>query len=711
MLRRAALGAVLVGGCTDEGHAVIDSETDASTTSALDLGSSSSGESDGGPALPPRASEQHCRFDGWAPSLLAPVELAIAFDPSVAGATSLAVDEDTGMVWVGTDDGRVVALSIDDPAAAPTTIFAEQAAIVGLAVRGGHAFLRRHDTSPALVVDRYVLDATGVVDPASRVRVLRIPHLDGARMGAGLALDSVGNLVVPVGDGGIEGYVGPAEDRNDRRGKVLRLDVSALATDYDVEGAHDNPWSDEPSPADEVWALGVRDPSGCSIDEADGAIWCTDVGASASEVTRVDGASHLGWPSVDVEDCLLPGGECTQADLTAPDGSYRHAEDECGAVGGVVVRDGDLLDGVVVYGDRCSGAIWAADEDRSALVGRWAAPPVAFANDVGGTAWAVDADGRIGRVQVVPNDGEFPRALSQSGCFDDVQTLAAAPDLVPYELVSPLWTDGAHKQRHFVLPVGERIGVDEQGALSFPTGTVILKTFSFDFGEVGVLPVETRVMIRRAFGWEFHTYAWDREGRDAELLEDGAQIELALPEGPLQYEFPSRAECGYCHGPSSAEPLGPRLDQLARDVDYGHTVADQLEALEAIDLFDAPLPDVTPMVAPTDDEAPLESRARAWLHANCGHCHRPGGWAPPDLAMDLRWETPTEATNLCAPTQYYNPWFPLDDRVLPGDPDASAVWRRLSARGLGQMPPLATYAVDPDADVVREWIASLSECP
>jgi hypothetical protein len=123
------------------------------------------------------------------------------------------------------------------------------------------------------------------------------------------------------------------------------------------------------------------------------------------------------------------------------------------------------------------------------------------------------------------------------------------------------------------------------------------------------------------------------------------------------------------------------------------------------------LPDVAPIVAPTDDAAPLESRARAWLHANCGHCHRPGGWAPPDLAMDLRWETPTEDTNLCAPTQYYNPWFPLDDRVAPGDPDASAVWRRLSARGLGQMPPLATYAVDPDADVVREWIASLSDCP
>ena len=75
-------------------------------------------------------------------------------------------------------------------------------------------------------------------------------------------------------------------------------------------------------------------------------------------------------------------------------------------------------------------------------------------------------------------------------------------------------------------------------------------------------------------------------------------------------------------------------------------------------------------------------------------------------------DTPTPDTNLCgAPTQYYNPWFPFDHRVVPGDPQSSAVWRRLSSRGLGQMPPLATHAVDPEAVVVRDWIASLQRCP
>jgi uncharacterized repeat protein (TIGR03806 family) len=278
--------------------------------------------------------------------------------------------------------------------------------------------------------------------------------------------------------------------------------------------------------------------------------------------------------------------------------------------------------------------------------------------------------------------------------------------------VSPLWTDGALKQRHLVLPVGERISTHEDGTLTFPHGTVILKTFSFDFGDGSARPVETRVMIRRAFGWEFHSYAWDAQSREAQLLDGRLHVELSLPVGTLEYDHPSREECGYCHGPSSAEPLGPRLDQLAREVDYGHTVADQLDALQAIDLFDGPLPDVAPMAAPTDPDAAPEARARAYLHGNCGHCHRPGGWAPPDLGMDLRWDTPTRNAGICdEPTKYYNPWFPFDERVLPGDPDASAVWRRLSARGLGQMPPLATYVVDPDAEAVREWIVGLVACP
>ena len=51
----------------------------------------------------------------------------------------------------------------------------------------------------------------------------------------------------------------------------------------------------------------------------------------------------------------------------------------------------------------------------------------------------------------------------------------------------------------------------------------------------------------------------------------------------------------------------------------------------------------------------------------------------------------------------------ITERVVPGDPDASAIVARMSARGDdNQMPPLATEVIDPTGIAkARAWIASL----
>ena len=80
--------------------------------------------------------------------------------------------------------------------------------------------------------------------------------------------------------------------------------------------------------------------------------------------------------------------------------------------------------------------------------------------------------------------------------------------------------------------------------------------------------------------------------------------------------------------------------------------------------------------------------------------------------MDLRWTTAFADTQTCnVEMQYYNAWVTGTIRLVPGDPEASVIWQRLHTRGLGQMPPLATHRPDPQASVVRDWIASLSGCP
>src|SRR3954466_7545969 len=73
----------------------------------------------------------------------------------------------------------------------------------------------------------------------------------------------------------------------------------------------------------------------------------------------------------------------------------------------------------------------------------------------------------------------FPPLLSQTGAFDNLQTLAPATGLIPYTVNSPLWSDGASKMRWIAVPNdGSPYGASEQIAFSpldewiFPAGTV-----------------------------------------------------------------------------------------------------------------------------------------------------------------------------------------------------------------------------------------------
>jgi hypothetical protein len=108
--------------------------------------------------------------------------------------------------------------------------------------------------------------------------------------------------------------------------------------------------------------------------------------------------------------------------------------------------------------------------------------------------------------------------------------------------------------------------------------------------------------------------------------------------------------------------------------------------------------------------APVEDRARAYLHANCSGCHRPetgiaGG------RIDFRFREPRTTLRLCVPATLRNV---QDARIImPGAPERSAVFLRMSDRADLQMPPLGTRVVDqPATALVEEWIRSLAptEC-
>ncbi len=310
---------------------------------------------------------------------------------------------------------------------------------------------------------------------------------------------------------------------------------------------------------------------------------------------------------------------------------------------------------------------------------------------------------------------DVPVRLSDAHCFVDLPSLTPGPDLLPYQLNAPLWTDGAKKDRYITLPEGETITVHDDGRWEFPVGAAILKTFAF-VDEEGTTPVELRVMVRRDVGWQFATYVFDPDGEDATLTPGGYDVDLDFGAAAgRRYYFPDEDACRICHRhEQERHVLGPRTEQLDRWLDYGGVARNQIDAMYEAGWIDrVPNAGAGAMPAVDDETAPIEARARAYLHGNCSHCHRPGGWQPLGLAMDLRWDTPLGQTQICdEDLAYTSPWAGGTRRIAPGDLDDSNIFQRMSLRGDGQMPLFGTYEVDPlGLAVMQAWVEQLQSCP
>lgn len=138
------------------------------------------------------------------------------------------------------------------------------------------------------------------------------------------------------------------------------------------------------------------------------------------------------------------------------------------------------------------------------------------------------------------------------------------------------------------------------------------------------------------------------------------------------------------------------------------STTNQLTKLSEIGYLDKPVdPGPTKRLPALASSAPIEERARAYLHANCSMCHRKD--ARTGARMDFRFDGPRAGLEVCAPASF--PGLTGGEIVAPGDPARSVLFRRISERGENQMPPLGTRVVDVKAvSVMEEWIRSLKGC-
>lgn len=665
--------------------------------------------------LPPRPTERSCDFDGHPPGVLpqlAVEEVNIAADlvapiamlPAPDGSADVLVLERDGSIWrmspPDEDDAAPSAVRVLD--AQPT--IGEGLSLATSPAQPSHVVVAWQTTGGVTRVSRLTLAST--IDPASE----RVIMSSSTASGAAVSFDDDGLLYVTFGDSTDDASASvDAQDHTTVEGTVSRVDITPIDATGTFAVPPSNPNGTAFGGAAEpvaTWALGVRSAGACTV--AGGASWCSDLGAAHSEVHRVRAGSDLGWPDYDGATCLVPNG-CPLELERLPQATVPRTSG-CGIVGvqGYAGTRFPSLDPALVYADSCARGVHVmllASPDENLWNKRLlelSADVTGVGRDAAGEVYAL-GPGVLWRVVVPQEDAPFPTRLSDAGCFDDVPSLAPSAGVVPYDVNAALWTDGSDKRRFIELPPGETITLTEDGAWSFPVGTVVLKTFSYEVG-----PVEIRAMILRPHGWEFHSYRYDDALGDAVLLDDSDERLL----GPtLAHDFPSRWTCTVCHRVDDARVLAIRGDQLNRVTQYTDGPNEQLVAMSAIGMFDAELDvDVTPRMAqPFDTKAPLEQRARAYLHTNCAHCHQPGGWVPPNMEMDLRYTTTLAETAACdVPSRFGMP----GTLIAAGDPDGSRILERMRTTGNQRMPPVATGLVDGDGTaVVAEWIASLEGCP
>lgn len=296
----------------------------------------------------------------------------------------------------------------------------------------------------------------------------------------------------------------------------------------------------------------------------------------------------------------------------------------------------------------------------------------------------------------------LPPLLSQTGLFASLETLAPVAGILPYEVNSPLWSDGAAKRRWIALPQGGRIGFAARGDWGFPAGTIFIKHFELR------RRLETRLLVVDGTGGGYGvTYRWRADGSDAELLPD----EATEPLGTQTWTYPSRSDCLACHTVNSGFVLGVKTRQLNRPLASG---VNQIWEWSESRAFIASLKEVYlasyDRLAPLDDSsASLDLKVRSYLDSNCSGCHRPGGTP---ARIDLRFDTPGSLQNLIdGPLAGVNLDVPGSKIVIPGDPARSSLYLRMKRRhDVFKMPPLASAVPDAQAlALVEEWIRSMKK--
>jgi len=301
------------------------------------------------------------------------------------------------------------------------------------------------------------------------------------------------------------------------------------------------------------------------------------------------------------------------------------------------------------------------------------------------------------RVYPVP---EFLPTLSQLQIFEgNLGDLNFQPTVFEYTVRTPLFTDYAHRIRSLSVPQGSYIAYGGEGLLALPNNSILTETIFYWKDErdpsQGRKILETRVLIKLGGSWELGKYVWNEQQTEANLDEGAYVVPVnwidASGEGKtVDYKIPPKAICTQCHiSYGSIQPLGIKATQL--NLSYlGYNQMDRLGELGLL-LGAPPSEQIGIMPDWADESLTTEERSRAYLDANCAHCHRAGGSYNTAYGdhFYLNYEAPLGSSNI---DEYA---VAIQDRMNSFIPSYF-------------MPYLGTTVIhDEGVELINEWIATL----
>ncbi len=272
----------------------------------------------------------------------------------------------------------------------------------------GYFWVNYTDLNGDTVISRFQTPAEtpDQADPGSEFVTLQISQPARNHNGGMILFGPDGYLWIGTGDGGAANDAfGNGQNPATLLGKMLRLDVTSdPSAPYTIPA--DNPWVEADwngaDVADEIWAVGLRNPWRYSFDRATGDLWIADVGQNQIEEvnhTPADspGGLNYGWPIMEGSRCFQSA-NCSSEGLVLPVAEYNHGG-HCSVTGGYVYRGSQFpqMNGVYFFADYCSGAMWATVSEADG----WATVPVlqtgimvsSFGEDEAGEIYLTDLAG------------------------------------------------------------------------------------------------------------------------------------------------------------------------------------------------------------------------------------------------------------------------------------------------------------------------------